>query len=133
MPSELRHILFRPAEVIEALRKHQARMSQPIPAGQVVECAPEPTRPGEPLRFRVGIVAETGRPSFAAGPKALRQDFVFDAPTIAAALIQYCHDHRIPLSANAEKSLQRFGEQIGLVTTYNMRQAPAPTAEPLRA
>jgi hypothetical protein len=126
MPSELRHILFRPAEVVEALRNHQARMGQPIPRGQVVDCGPEPARPGEPLRFRVGVSSE-------AGLKPTRQELVFDASTIAAALIHYCRDRRIPLPANAAKSLQRFGEQVGLITTYNMRQGSASLAEQVRA
>jgi hypothetical protein len=130
MPSELRHILFRPTEVIEALRSHQARIGQPIPRGQVLDSGPEGT--GSSIRFRLQLSPEPAD-AFAAGLKTLRQEFVFDAPTLAAALIHYCRDRKIPLPVNAEKSVQQFGEQVGLITTYNVRPDTAPIAQHLRA
>jgi len=119
MPSELRHILFRPTEVVEALRRHQIRLGQPLPRGQVLDCgAPNPAGAG--LRFRLELLAEAG-----GAPGAGKQEFMFDAPAITAALINFCREGKIPLPAKAEKSLRQFGEQIGLVTTYNIRPASA--------
>ena len=129
MPSELRHILFRPSEVVEALRNHQARIGQPIPRGQVLDCGADGSGAAA-LRFRLELAPEPAH-AFGSALKTVKQEFVFDAPTITAALINYCRDRKIPLPANAEKSLRQFGEQVGLITTYNIRPGSAPVPRDL--
>jgi hypothetical protein len=47
---------------------------------------------------------------------------VIQGPALAAALILYCRDRRIPLAASAGKSLRLFGNQVCLVTTIKPRQ-----------
>ena len=62
-------------------------------------------------------------------PKTVRQEMVVESTTLAAALILYCRDRKIPLPASADKSLQRFGDQIGLIATYNPKSASLPSPD----
>jgi hypothetical protein len=122
----LRHILFRPAEVVQAVREYQVRIQQPLPQGVVTDCGPEVSEAGGAVRFRMCISLNQGKPS--SELKTVRQDILIEGPTLAAALILFCRDRKIPLPASADKSLQRFGDQIGLVTTYNPRGGTIPSA-----
>src|SRR5690242_17491420 len=106
MPSELRHILFRPAEVVQAIREYQVKLQQPLPSGLVVDYGPDTDGAGGAVRFRMSIAFNHGKPSLE--PKTVRQEMVIEPTTLAAALILYCKDRKIPLPASADKSLQRF-------------------------
>ncbi|MBV8913192.1 MAG: hypothetical protein JOZ05_09165 [Acetobacteraceae bacterium] len=127
MPSEVRHILFRPAEVVQAIREYLIKLQQKLPSGLVVEYGPETDGPDGAVRFRMIIAFSDGKPSLT--PKTVRQEIVIETNTLAAALILYCRDRHIPLPAGADKVLQRFGEQVGLITTYNARDANKPSPE----
>ena len=127
MPSEVRHILFRPAEIVQAIREYQLKMQQPLPSGLVVDYGPQSDGPGGAVRFHMSIASNQGKSWDE--PKTVRQEMVIEATTLAAALILYCRDRKIPLPASADKSLQRFGEQIGLIATYNPRSASSRTPE----
>ncbi len=107
MPSEIRHVLFRPAEVVHAIREYHRRSQQPHPTGTVLRCTAEAGGAGGAVRFRITILPDAGDGS--------QQDVVIEGPTLAAALILHCKIRRIPLPAGGEKSLQCFGEQLGLV------------------
>ncbi len=107
MPSEIRHVLFRPAEVVQAVKEYHRRSQQPHPTGAVLRCAAEASGAGGAVRFRITIAGDGGDGS--------QQDVVIEGPTLAAALILHCKIRQIPLPAGGEKSLQCFGEQLGLV------------------
>ena len=107
MPSEIRHVLFRPAEVVHAIKEYYRRSQQSHPTGLVLRCAAEATGVGGAVRFRITIAGDTG--------EASQQDVVIEGPTLAAALILHCKIRQIPLPAGGEKSLQCLGEQLGLV------------------
>jgi hypothetical protein len=120
MPTELRHLLFRPAEVVQAVKEYRRRMGHSLPPGTILSCGPECDSSGEILCFRLTLVADAGAGT--AHPKrgdGGRQDMVIQGPALAAALILYCRDRKIPLAASAGKSLQLFGDQVCLVTTIN--------------
>lgn len=117
MPSELRHILFQPDEVALAVREYHRRMRSPLPPGAVVRCGAECEGAGGAVRFRLVLAPDTG--AGGALKSAPAQELVIEGPALAAALILFCHDRRIPLPASADKSLQRFGEQVGLVVAIN--------------
>jgi hypothetical protein len=119
MPSELRHILFRPAEVAVAVREYHRRMKTPMPPGSIVRCGVECERPGEPVRFRIAIEPDGMGAARGKSAPASFQEVVVEGPVLAASLILFCHDRRIPLPASADKALQRFGEQLGLIVTIN--------------
>lgn len=136
MPSELRHLLFRPAEVVQAVKEYHRRAGVPLPSGAVARCGPEAEGTG--VRFRITLVLDQSKidqgksqaPSCPA--EGEEYDLVIEGPALAAALILHCRDRRIPLPAVAEKSLTRFGEQTCLVATINPKQVELPQPGQLR-
>ena len=111
MPSELRHIVFRPAEVVEAVEEYLRRLGTPLPSGNVVDCGPvrEDGFDGK-VSFSITIVPD--EPLGEARSRTIaegRTEVVIEGPALAAALILFCRSHRIPMPATADKSLQRIG------------------------
>lgn len=121
MPSEMRQILFQTPEVAQALIKFHRRIRTPLPAGTVIRCAAESDESGGAARVRLVIAPDD--PEEMAPSKEAHQEVVIEGPALAAALILHCRDHRIPLPANAQKSLQRVGDQVGLVLTSGPRES----------
>jgi hypothetical protein len=110
MPTELRHLLFRTAEIVQAIKEYHRRLGQVLPAGPVLSCGAEYDGEGRGVQFCITIAPDPADAKKPAKPgMADRQDVVIEGPTFAAALILYCRDRRIPLPANADKSLQLFG------------------------
>jgi hypothetical protein len=117
MPSEIRHILFQPPEVVAALGAYFRRVGRAVPPGVIIQCGPEQMNKDAPARFRMTIederpLANPVRPS---GDAA--QCITVDGADLAAALILYCRSHKIPLPANASKSLEILGGQLCLAFT----------------
>ncbi len=117
MPTELRHVLFRPSEVIAAIVQYQRHMGYPLPPGTILSHGLEPGEPGSAVGFSVVIRPDT--PDAGAPPE---RKVTVEGPALAVALILYCREQRIPLPAKADKSLQRFGNQVGLVVAVNPRE-----------
>jgi len=132
MPSELRHILFRPCEVAQAVKEYHRRMKTPLPPGTIVRCGAECEKLGGALRFRLVLAPDPIDASPLKPGEDGRQEVVVEGPALAAALILFCHDKRIPLPAASDKTLQRFGDQVGLIITINPRQDELPPVERLR-
>lgn len=61
MPSEVRNLLFQPAEVMQAVKEYHRRSKQPLPAGTIVSCGPECGREGGPIRFRIRLEPDPAR------------------------------------------------------------------------
>jgi hypothetical protein len=112
MPTELRHVLFKPAEVVEALVLHRRRTGEPLPSGSIVACGVEQAGPAAPVGFHLAVERDCG------GPDA-RYEVRVEGPELCAALLLYCRERRVPMPAKADKSLQRFGSRLGLVITFN--------------
>lgn len=126
MPTELRHVLFRHGEVTLAVKEYHRRTKTPFPPGNVVQCDVERGEAGGPVRFRMVLALD---PAGGLSPKhgeSVRHEVIVEGPTLAAALILFCHDKRIPLPASGGKSLQCFGDQLGLVVTVNPKQDELP-------
>lgn len=119
MPTELRHLLFRPAEVVQAVKEYRRRMGHALPFGTILSCGPECESSGEILRFRLTLGPDKTPKR---GENGRGDIVIIQGPALAAALILYCRDHKIPLAASAGKSLRLFGNQVCLVTTINPRQ-----------
>jgi hypothetical protein len=126
VPSELRQLLFRPAEVVQAVKEYHRRLGTPLPSGTVTRCGPECEVAGGIVSFRIAIVSDSDSGGSAAVTEDTRQDIVIEGPSLAAALILYCRDRRIPLPAGADKSLQRVGEKVCLIATINPNQDELP-------
>ena len=121
MPSELRHIVFRPAEVVEAVEEYFRRLGTPLPPGSIVECGPvrDDGFDGK-VSFSITIAPDApwGDPNPWIDAEG-RTEVVVEGPALAAALILFCRSRRIPMPATADKSLQRIGSQICLVATLS--------------
>ncbi len=132
MPSELRHLLFRPPEVVQAVKEYHRRIGTPLPAGTVLQCGPESEGASGVVRFRIVLEPDLGEGVAPKPGEEPRQEVVIEGPALAAALILHCRDRRIPLPASADKSLQRFREQVCLIATINPKQDELPQPGQLR-
>ena len=112
MPSEVRHLLFRAPEVVNAVQAHFRRIGKPLPSGSVGDCTCSGDGVTVPVSFQLTLHTDFGR---AGMPDAITVDTV----NLVAALIMHCKDKKIPLPAKAQKSLQRINDQICLVATLN--------------
>ena len=125
MPSELRHVLFRPAEVVQAVKEYYRRSGAPLPSGSVVRCGPEGEGGG--VRFRIALVPDRAKGHAPAPPgEGARHEVLVEGPALAAALILHCRDRGIPLPASAEKSLQRLGERVCLIAIIGAKSRDQP-------
>ncbi len=120
MPAELRHILFRTTEVVSAVVLYQRHMGLPLPAGTILSCGLEPAEPGAAIGF--SLVIGLDKPKLDEAP---RRRVTVEGPALAAALILLCRERHVPLPAKADKSLQRFGDQLGLVVAIGSNDEEA--------
>ena len=118
MPTEIRHLMFRPPEVAYAVRLFYQLTGKSMPAGTIESCLPEGDGKAVPICVRIKVVPPPG----ATGPVTV----VIDDVTMTGLLLQYCTRKKIPMAARASKSLQRFGDQLCLVATLNPRQEDLP-------
>lgn len=107
MPTEIRHIIFSSAELYVALKEYRRRRDDPLPEGTVLRFDIEP---GPEIRADVLIARDDGAPDLRL---LVRRD------ELAAALIMYCIDRKIPMPVKSTKFLQLFGGSLGLVITKN--------------
>jgi hypothetical protein len=109
VPTEMREIAFRETEFFSAVRDYRLRRGEPLPMGSVL-----------------GIEFEEDQSDLTAKIKIGRDEgdevTSIELPTesIAAALIFFCINHKIPLPAHAAKSVKKLGSNIVLVININM-------------
>ena len=93
MPLEYRQIVFTSTEVLLAIREHRKRMRTPLPPGSIT-------------RFEIGGEPAVGADLEIADDKTTsRQVIRVEGEALAAALILYCIDHRIPMPIDAAKRI----------------------------
>ena len=128
MPTELRHLLFPPAEVLDAVREYHRRLGTPLPAGNVVECGPEGAEgPGSTICFRIVLTSPSAKNAALGKPvEDTRREVIIESHVLSAALILCCRDLHIPLPVAASKQLQRFGRQVCLVATLGFKHEKLP-------
>jgi len=93
VPAELRQITFTLTEVMVAIRDHRRRTRNPLPTGTVA---------GFEMRSDNGIYADMAIADDTTGKKTTIR---ITDEELAAALIFYCIDHRIPMPVKATKTL----------------------------
>lgn len=100
MPTELREIAFRESEFFNAVRDYRMRRGQPLPVGSVlgIDLSDDPN-----LSATIRIGDDEGV-SF--------ESIDLEAESIAAALILFCINRKIPLPAHADKSVMRAGDHV---------------------
>jgi len=109
VPTEMREIAFRETEFFNAVRDYRIRRGEPLPMGSVLGIDFEEEETDVTARIRIG--KDDGR-------DVMSVDLATES--IAAALIFFCINHKIPLPAHAAKSVKKLGGNIVLVININM-------------
>lgn len=105
MPTEIRHIIFTQDEVVRAVVEYHKRTANPLPSGAIVKLEFE----REPeVRCALHLDLDAGH---------TRQIFWIENALLAAALIFFCINNRIPLPTRAAKQLQMLNDKVALVVT----------------
>ena len=105
MPTEIRNIIFSTNEVLFAVKDFRQRKKDPLPSGSILDC-----KMIEEPKVHVQI-------EMACDPDGHKRTLTFESEELAAALILFCINRRIPLPADALKILQLFDGELGLVVT----------------
>lgn len=110
MPTEVRHILFNPSEVVKAVLAQRAMQKVPTPTGQILDFG---IREGaDPLVFAFRVMPDRG----AGEPHTI----LAQGAELIGALLAACRERKIPLPARGSKALAPFGSRVGLVVTLGV-------------
>jgi hypothetical protein len=103
MPTELRHIVFTPNEVLRSITQYRHRRREPLPSGTITNLKIEEKPDVHVVLFITGDGSKTA------------DEHVFQGAELAAALVMFCIERKIPLpAARAKKTLRVFDKQLGL-------------------
>ena len=103
MPGEIRLVIFNDAEVVIALTEFRKRRREPLPSSQDVAVT---LRDKPRILVTLAIVPEG---------KKMPLEIVFEGEELAAALIMYCIDRKIPLPATGvSKTIRLVGDSVAL-------------------
>lgn len=105
MPTEIRNIIFSTNEVLFAVKDFRQRKKDPLPSGSILDCK---------MIEKPDVHVEI---EMACDPDDHKRNFTFGSEELAAALILFCINRKIPLPAAAIKILQLFDGELGLVVT----------------
>ena len=98
---EMRCIVFEDAELVKALMAYRRRSGKPLPSGQIsgleIEKKPE-------VIVRMTITSDAGEKVVVPSSGA----------ELAAAMIAYCIDTRVPVPASSNKSITTIDGHIAL-------------------
>jgi len=112
MPSEVRQLLFQSREIIVAVMEYCQRRGLALPLGtasRIVIVA------GEPVHAVLDIATDLGQ----------TVEIEVNAEMLAAALILYCINRKIPLPAEADKRLRRVQDDaVALVVVKHAKAQP---------
>ena len=121
MPAEIRHIVFCSSEIAAAVREYRRQVHRPLPAGALRRLDMNGAAGGG-VRLAIEIAPDNG---------GAPQTAELGNAELADALIQYCDTHHIPLPMTGTKSLQRFGENLLLIVTNNLKGSGWPLSASL--
>ncbi len=109
MPRELRQIMFRAPEIMTAITEYHGRRAIALPPGTAIGCK---VTDDPALSVTLSIKAEGGSLS----------ELTVEPEVLAAALILYCINRQIPLPAEADKRLQKVGDDgVALIVIKRLR------------
>ena len=109
MPSEVRQLLFQARELILAVTEYYHRRGLPLPVGTASRIA---IADEQPIHAILDITTDQGE----------TVNIELNAEALAAALILYCINRKIPLPADADKKLKRVQEDaIALVVVKHAK------------
>jgi len=109
MPRELRQIMFRAPEIMTAITEYHRRRAMALPLGTAIGCK---VTDDPALSVTLSIEADGGALS----------KITVDPEVLAASLILYCINRKIPLPAEADKRLQKVGDDgVALIVIKRLR------------
>ena len=109
MPSEVRQLLFQARELILAVTEYFHRRGLPLPVGTASRIS---IAEAQPIYAILDIDTDQGE----------TVGLEINAETLAASLILYCINRKIPLPAEADKRLKRVQEDaIALVVVKHAK------------
>lgn len=106
---ELRCIVFDDGELIKALVAHRRRTGKPLPPGEISSFEIERDKE---VVARMTITGDSGEKSVVPTSGA----------ELAAAMIAYCIDTRVPVPVTANKSITLLDGRVALKITLNADQ-----------
>ena len=109
MTTEIRQIAFLPSEVCTAIHDYCRRRNEPLPAGTITGVD---FGDGPEVVVTLNVRNDSTGVSI---PVSLTGE------SVAAALILFCINRKIPLPAKAQKKVQRIGDTIGLTIRQESR------------
>lgn len=114
MPTETRKIVFSDIELAEAIERFAKATRHAMPPGRVTACR---------IDAKIGLSAMLTVTHLADGSSNTVR---FDQPSIAAALIRYCMEKKIPIARSSEKTVEAIGSGVALTLRMG-NAAPLPS------
>ena len=109
MPREMRQIMFRAPEIMTAITEYHRRRAIVLPQGTAIGC-----RITDEPALSVTLTIESDDDA--------STELSVDAEVLAASLILYCIHRKIPLPAEADKRLQKVGDDgVALIVIKRLR------------
>lgn len=108
MPSELRHVVFRLPEAVDAAVQHLRLQNRPVPRGTVGEARLVGGEEGDdaPVALRIAVQADE--------PPGI-ETFEVAGEDLLGALMHLCRRRCVPLPQRGTKSVERYGARLALV------------------
>ena len=111
MITEIRQLIFPEDDLVRALLNLRRKRGTPMSSGSVLRVdVHTASNQDVSVNLKVAHDDRTGN-----------TDYPFAKEEIAAALIMYCIDERIPMPVKANKSVHLVGQNVALVLTINLK------------
>lgn len=108
---ELRCLVFTEQEVVNAVLDRRRRVREPLPTGTVTKVV---HTDGDSVDTVLTITHDDGK----------TEDLLLPETEVAAALVAYCMNRRIPLPVASDKMLYIINGALTLMITMNFNKAP---------
>ncbi len=108
---ELRCLVFTEQEVVKAVLDRRRRMKESLPTGTVSKVA---HNEGDGVDTVFTVTADDGT----------TEELLLPETEVAAALVAYCMNRRIPLPVASDKMLYIINGALTLMITMNFNKAP---------
>lgn len=113
---ELRCLVFTDQEVVNAVVDRRRRMREKLPQGTIGKVIFQTGEDGEhtPIRTTIQVTNDDGTD----------ESMHLDETEVAAALVAFCMNRRIPLPVESDKTLYVIKDSLTLMITLNFNKAP---------
>jgi hypothetical protein len=117
MPSELRHVVFRLPEAVDAAVQHLRLQNRPMPRGTVGEAklVGGEEEGGAPVALQIAVHGD--------GPPGV-ETLEVAGEDLLGALMHLCRRRCVPLPQRGTKSVERYGARLALVVHLPDKGAP---------